>query len=406
MPMLVEQARPNGHLTTAVRTLTGRESSARPALPEQIAREDLIAAVYNGTTETPPWQTLTELLRRRLEAQSVILVLRPPSPQNSGLMVYSGADDRAAKESYEKRFFALDPFIGLDEGKVITVDELIGRDEWLRSAIYLEYLRHIDVRHILGADIRAQGAVECRLRLTRGHLATTFDNGAKALLQFLLPHLKNAIQLYSRIESLECERQIFAGTVNRMLLGMIHLAQNGEIIGINHEAQRILSRKDGFRLVGNHLCIESLQERREFQRMLQLVLTTPEQQGTSVVQAMPITCPSGRGRLGILIRQFPRGGARLENRMRPAAIVYIRDPETGMPQPSHELVRRLFGLTRVEAQLALLLAEGLTLDEASECMNVRRNTVRTHLRGIFFKTGVRRQTLLVRLLLNSVAILG
>jgi DNA-binding CsgD family transcriptional regulator/PAS domain-containing protein len=403
MPTLVEQVRPNSRLTTSVTKRTARETSAEP---EYVAREDLIAAAYNGMMEKPPWQTLTELLRQRLEAQCVILVLRPPSQDNSGLMVYCGANDLAAKESYERHFFALDPFVCLDEGKVITVEELIGHDEWLRSAIYLQYLRHIDVRHILGADIRAQNGVECRLRVTRSHRATPFNSDAKVLLQFLLPHLKNAMQLRSRIESLERERQIFAGTVNRMLLGMISLAQNGNVIEINQEARRILSQNDGLGLMGNYLFIESSQERREFQRMLQLALATPEQKGGNEVQAMPITCPSGRGQLGILIRQFSRDGAWLENRMRPAAIVYIRDPERGTPQPSYELVRRLFGLTRVEAQLALLLAEGLTLDEASERMKARRNTARTHLRGIFVKTGVRRQTLLVKLLLNSVATLG
>ena len=34
---------------------------------------------------------------------------------------------------------------------------------------------------------------------------------------------------------------------------------------------------------------------------------------------------------------------------------------------------------------------------------IRRNTARAHLRAIFSKTGVRRQTELVRILLNSVA---
>ena len=43
---------------------------------------------------------------------------------------------------------------------------------------------------------------------------------------------------------------------------------------------------------------------------------------------------------------------------------------------------------------------------AAEQMNVRRNTARTHLRSIFCKTGVTRQTMLVRLLLNSVLTLG
>ena len=41
------------------------------------------------------------------------------------------------------------------------------------------------------------------------------------------------------------------------------------------------------------------------------------------------------------------------------------------------------------------------LDEAALKLSIRRNTARTHLRSIFCKTGVTRQTLLVKLLLNS-----
>ncbi|MFK0573079.1 helix-turn-helix transcriptional regulator [Endozoicomonas sp.] len=49
---------------------------------------------------------------------------------------------------------------------------------------------------------------------------------------------------------------------------------------------------------------------------------------------------------------------------------------------------------------------GLTLDEASETLFISRNTARVHLRSIFSKTGVTRQTMLVRLILKSVAPLG
>ncbi|MNE33064.1 hypothetical protein D3C80_1267090 [compost metagenome] len=48
----------------------------------------------------------------------------------------------------------------------------------------------------------------------------------------------------------------------------------------------------------------------------------------------------------------------------------------------------------------------MSLEEASERLNIRRNTARAHLRSIFSKTGVRRQTELVRIMLNSVVALG
>jgi DNA-binding CsgD family transcriptional regulator len=66
----------------------------------------------------------------------------------------------------------------------------------------------------------------------------------------------------------------------------------------------------------------------------------------------------------------------------------------------------LYNLTPAETALALELANGLSLEEASEKLSIRRNTARAHLRSIFSKTGVRRQTELVRIMLNSVVALA
>jgi DNA-binding CsgD family transcriptional regulator len=73
---------------------------------------------------------------------------------------------------------------------------------------------------------------------------------------------------------------------------------------------------------------------------------------------------------------------------------------------SEVVTKQLFNLTKAETALAMELANGLSLEEAAEALNIRRNTARAHLRSIFSKTGVRRQTELVRIMLNSVVALG
>ena len=365
----------------------------------------LIGAIYEGAMESPPWQAALQLMRDSLQAAHVTLMLRPPSSENAGVMINTGTDTKQGIESYETHFFSMDPFVRLAEGEVVTAEELIGK-QWLQSTVYQEYLRPLGVRHLLGADIYTKEGIECRLRITRSHEAQPFSSEDKALIRFLLPHLKRSIQLHARLDFLECERQLFAGTVNRMLLGIISFSQNGTLLETNQEARRILSEKDGIWLAGNNLSVEVTQEGRELQRMVRQALSgTVADKGPGVVEAMSVTRPSGRAKLGVLVRQIPLG-TWSESRQRPAVAVFLRDPESSSAQPSHELVRRLFGLTRMEAALALLLAEGLTLDEAAEKMDVRRNTARTHLRSIFCKTGVTRQTMLVRLLLNSVITLG
>jgi DNA-binding CsgD family transcriptional regulator len=365
----------------------------------------LIGAIYEGAMESPPWQAGLQLMRDRLQAAHVTLMLRPPSSENAGVMINTGSVTKQGVESYETHFFSMDPFVRLAEGEVVTAEELIGK-QWLQSTVYQEYLRPLGVRHLLGADIYTKEGIECRLRVTRSHEAQPFSVEDKALVRFLLPHLKRSIQLHARLDFLECERQLFAGTINRMLLGIVSFSQNGTLLETNQEARRILAEKDGIWLSGNNLSVEVTQEGRELQRMVRQALSgTVADKGPGVVEAMSVTRPSGRAKLGVLVRQIPLG-TWSESRQRPAVAVFLRDPESSAAQPSHELVRRLFGLTRMEAALALLLAEGLTLDEAAEKMDVRRNTARTHLRSIFCKTWVTRQTMLVRLLLNSVITLG
>jgi len=387
-----------------------RSSPARPAAapaPRPPKNADLalfdrlLGAIYQGPMEAPPWNSALQVLRDELKAAHVTLMLRPPSPDSSGVMINTGPVKQEAVVSYETHFFALDPFVRLKEGDVVTAEELIGR-QWLESLVYLEYLRPLDIRHLLGADIYTQDGVECRFRVTRAHNAKPFSDEDKALVKFLLPHLKRSIQLHARLDFLECERQLFAGTVNRLLLGIVSFDQNGQILETNQEARRILAEQDGIRLAKNTLVVDGSQESRELQRMIKQALAgTGNGQGPGVVEALAVTRPSGRAKLGVLVKAIPLGEFS-ESKHRPAAAVFLRDPESSAAQPSHEMVRRLFSLTKMEATLALLLAEGHTLDEAAEKMNVRRNTARTHLRSIFGKTGVRRQAMLVRLLLNSV----
>lgn len=370
------------------------------------ALDALVGALYEGPLSTPPWRDALEILQQRLCAEHVTLMLRPPSADHSGVMINTGETTQQATDSYASHFSSIDPFVRLQEGQVVTAEEMVGK-EWLSSTVYREYLKPLGIRHLLGADIYTAEGIECRLRVTRAEGSEAFSDEDKALVGFVLPHLKRAIQLHSRLDSLETERQLFAGTINRMLLGIISYDEQGNIMETNGEARRILDEKDGIWITRDALRLDRNKEERELYRIIRRACSGAEEDDNTpaMVDALAVTRPSGRASLGVLVKTIP-AGEYSEGANRPAAVVYLRDPEASAAQPSHELVRRLFGLTRMEATLALLLAEGLTLDEAAEQMNVRRNTARTHLRSIFCKTGVTRQTMLVRLLLNSVIRLG
>ncbi len=366
----------------------------------------VISDIYEGITETPPWNSALEHMRTLMNAAHVTLMLRPPSSESTGVMINAGEVDDQATHSYETHFFAIDPFVGLPEGEVISAEDLIGKEKWLESPMYLEYLKPLGIRHLLGADIYTEEGIECRLRVTRQPDGSRFSKKDITLVHILLPHLRRSIQLHFKMDYLESERQLFSGTMNRMLLGVVFLDQNGSVLEMNQEAERILAEKDGLILTNKGLTANKRSENQELQAMIQEAIAGGlTDSGPAVAEAMSITREFDRSRLGLVVRTIPMGPWSEAGR-RPAAAIFLRDPDYNSAEPVQEVVQRVFGLTRMEAALAVYLAKGYTLDEAAEKLNVRRNTARTHLRSIFGKTGVSRQTMLVRLLLKSVVSLG
>lgn len=81
-----------------------------------------------------------------------------------------------------------------------------------------------------------------------------------------------------------------------------------------------------------------------------------------------------------------------------AAAIFIFTRLKCWPQPSAQLLTKLFGLTPAESRLAAELSDGSTLIQAARALNISWETARTQLKAVFAKTNTHRQSELVALL--------
>jgi DNA-binding CsgD family transcriptional regulator len=79
-----------------------------------------------------------------------------------------------------------------------------------------------------------------------------------------------------------------------------------------------------------------------------------------------------------------------------AVLLFIVDPANRAGVPLAWIVDA-YGLTPAEARVALAASSGLTIPETAHQLGLSPNTVKTHLRKIFAKTGTSRQAELARL---------
>jgi DNA-binding CsgD family transcriptional regulator len=178
--------------------------------------------------------------------------------------------------------------------------------------------------------------------------------------------------------------------------GAMLVAAEGRPRLTNRAALAILQKKDGLWLSRNGLVADRASDTRLLQMLLQDAMKSPE---LGEPKDSPITLQRRTARSSLIVRVVPGPGLDCwpgtENR---TALLKLYDQDLGLEVDGGDLCR-LYGLTRGEAALAVLLVRGKSIEEAAVELFISPHTARTHLKRIFMKTDTHRQTeLVVRIL--------
>ena len=375
---------------------------------ELVEYERLIGDIYDSAVNTRRLGEALRQVRALFKANFVTLILRVQEQPLLSPMVIAG-DIELGEGGINHYAYCAESslFDGLPTDRVFTIDDLMSDSEWARSAFYLLYCQPYGCYHMLGADIRLPDGGVVRLRINRPHSAPGFGDAERGMCAMLLPHLRRALHMNSLLDRSESLGTLYSQTISRLAVATIVLDENGSVVQLNPVARQILDSQDGLKVVGGRLEATYPSDNRELSRLVRNAFQRARQgagRGVQIAEATSISRPSGQVSLGVVVELIPSRELH-EGSGKPTVVVYVRDA-VSKSLVSTVLTSQLYSLTPAETALALELANGLSLEEASEALNIRRNTARAHLRSIFSKTGVRRQTELVRIMLNSVVALG
>lgn len=360
----------------------------------------IVSALYDAALDSRRWGEALETFRVLFEANYVTLILRSPDESNLGMMIAVGVEG-GDKVTYLPYGHSMTPFVNQPVDKVFTVEDLMTESEWRRMPYYQHWCAPVDVFHVMGADISTPDSGKLRFRITRSEAAPKFSALDRARCEALLPHLRRALHIHNLIDRSESLGALYSQAIGRLSVGTLVLDETGKVLEQNLIARELLAANDGLKLVGGRLEASYPSDNRELQQLIRSAFARHSGDPLTVASAMSVSRPSGQVNLGVVVEPVP-SQEWAEGKGQPAVLVYIRDA-AGKSQASTAAAKQLFNLTPAETALAMELANGLSLEEAAEVLNIRRNTARAHLRSIFSKTGVRRQTELVRIILNSVA---
>lgn len=190
---------------------------------------------------------------------------------------------------------------------------------------------------------------------------------------------------------------------DRTNISVALLDAHGDCAWINARFGGLLKGENGISLTNGRLAFSDRKASRWLQALLRDFAATDPQEFDAVSRAVLVERPSGARSL--LVRALPtqpQFGAATGSRFLCLTVV---DPDWP-PRLDAGLLRAVYGITDVEAEVANALMCGLSPGEIADRRDVGVPTIRTHLKNLFAKTDTRRQSDLVRVLLHGAAAIG
>jgi len=187
-------------------------------------------------------------------------------------------------------------------------------------------------------------------------------------------------------------RELLTEAIEAVSLGIILVARDGCILYANSMARDLMRSGRGLRSSYGRL-VAARPEGAARLPVLAKIETAPTVNTETKSQIIPLSRGEGVQHLfAYIVPAQPHVGG---------AAIFIVDPEH-YAIPLLDAFASRYGLTPAEARVLNEIASGQGLVAATRNLDIAESTARTHLRRVFSKTGVGRQTELLRLYLTGV----
>ena len=184
-------------------------------------------------------------------------------------------------------------------------------------------------------------------------------------------------------------------------MGVVLLDGEGRVRAANDRARGVLYAGEDLQLTDGRLTAVRRDEASELARIFAGTCPLATVGGMHARGAMRMgrASESGARRTLLVADSHARGAASVSD-----FVLFIHEPGPGAVV-SEATLRTLYGLTRAEARIAALLVNRGAVTSIAAEIGVSANTIRTHLKRVFGKLGVRSQLELIRVVLSGPAAL-
>ena len=373
-------------------------------MSERNAFDRVVALLHEATLDAACWPTASGLIDDVLRAKGNSLGFSEGTREEGIRIYYAGFFRRGQRfRELEREYFGVyyprderAPRVPrLPESKVLPIRSMYTDAELKTSATYNEFLVR-GAQKGLNARLVGPGGTRILWVVNDPLDADGWSSGQVEMIERLLPHIRQYVTVRQVLAGANALGASVAKLLENTGPGVIQLDLRGRIVETNDRARELLRADDGLYDSKGFLFARSFVDDDGLQDLLAHALPPFGQPGSS--GSMTVSRPSGLPPLVLHVN--PVGLRERECRTWPvAALVLVVDPASE-PRIDLDLVATGLGLTPMESRVAVMLAQGRTVQQIAAAAGRKVTTIRWHVRHIFNELDINRQTELVRRVLS------
>jgi DNA-binding CsgD family transcriptional regulator/PAS domain-containing protein len=378
-------------------------------MPSEDALAHLLNLIYDAATDELLWpmalERVADALSGTVTGINLLEYRNSDRPVASGFLVRMEPEYRrrygeyyAAKDVWIKRVRSMRQE---GAGTVKVSEELLGLDVLERTEFYNDYLLPQGTVHQIGGVIAQDQGWFAGFTCLRARSAGPFGEADVALLKFLLPHFRRALEFRRKLRL--CQQEVSASheAMDSLSIGVIILDRSGKVLFANKSAVGLMEAGDGITGAAGGLSCSLSDDARDLRRAVEQTLSLANGSALSASEHLRIRRRGSKRPLCAVVS--PSSCASFRGDLEEArAVVFISDPERSVGSGG-KLLCQVYGFSRAEARLASLLIEGESLTQSAARLGITHHTVRSQIKQLYEKTDTHHQSELVSLLLRSLA---
>jgi DNA-binding CsgD family transcriptional regulator len=364
-----------------------------------IELSSVIADIYDAALEPTLWKQALASVTAFVGGSSAVLYWHDAATERSEVLHLFDANPEYTRLYFEK-YLPMNPMFPAgafyEVGVVNSTSDIMPVDEFVETRFYKEWVKPQGIGDAIAVNLE-KGTTRAALINVRMDASLGFENDdARARLALLVPHLQRAVSIGQLFDQHEGTTQVLASALNHIEAAVFLVGVDGAISFANEPGRKMLEQATLVYARDNALHAIADDTDRVLRDVSTLAASGDVSVGTRGV-AVPLTDAS-QERWYAHVLPLTSGRRQEAGRTnRAVAAVFIRKGAPNVPLPLLEAIAKDYGLTASEVRVLDAVLKSKGVKAMAEMLGLSQATVKTHLQGLFRKTGTKRQSELVKL---------